>query len=160
MKGLVLRASIRKTYSSSTPQPGRNVIEIQQAGGRINKNRLLVGSQCELLVMWVRVLGPEIFAGQAKAIDTQQQDVSSTPCHWEFSFDLQEPGDYQLDVKVLSWNPNTAVIPFRKKTRTVKDWKALRFRRSIQCPFSPGGPEKVKTDKYPFHEGIKGFKFY
>ena len=36
MKGLVLRASIRKTYSSSTPQPGRNVIEIQQAVGGMN----------------------------------------------------------------------------------------------------------------------------
>jgi hypothetical protein len=74
--------------------------------------------ECDKLTLWVRVNGPEIFAGSAVAVadadagtnaGTDNADASSS-CHWSFAFDLAVPGEYEVDVKMLVWNGDAPII--------------------------------------------------
>ena len=102
-------------------------------------------NDCSLLTIWVRVNGPEIFAGSAVAV----LDESSSKCHWEFAFDLRVPGDYQVDIKLLVWNGNAPV-------RFVKSGKT-----ESQCDTYPGGAEVIDDNNGTIaHGGFLGFKLY
>jgi hypothetical protein len=56
-------------------------------------------------------MGPEIFAGRAKAVTngTMPENEMGTGCHWEFSFDLQQMGNYTVDAKVVVWNGQATI---------------------------------------------------
>jgi hypothetical protein len=177
-KGMVLQATLAGAESgsgsdvshSSSPrllQPGRNVVEIHDV------NQKLRGDECELLVLWVRVNGPEIFAGSSRAI--QGAETDDAPCHWEFPFDLRVSGVYHITVKILLWNPNTSVQSFYGNATTKPDGSRIdNGVMGMQCPYQDGGPEsvynsslnnetsdnKIDHSEYPFHEGIHGFKLY
>jgi hypothetical protein len=166
-KNMVLQATLGgDTSSSDDPpllRPGRNIVEIHDV------NQKLCGDECELLVMWVRVSGPEIFAGSSQAILGETDDA---PCHWEFPFDLLVSGVYHITAKILLWNPNTSVKSFYGNATTTPDGTRIaQDNIGMQCAYEHGGPESVyssmntsTTDKkdidYPFHEGIHGFKLY
>ena len=80
---------------------------------------------CSLWTIYVRVNGPEIFAGSADAVvmtptpddgdDIPDRTSSTTTttttidasCHWEFPFHIQIPGTYLVDVKVLYYNASS-----------------------------------------------------
>ena len=117
---------------------------------------------CSRLTIWVRVNGPEIFAGSAiSVVDTNHANANNeqltSSCHWEFPFDLRVPGKYEVDVKVLTWNGNAAldIDPSGERSR---------------CNLSlRGGPEAVTADLEALSSnqtsnivsgGFIGFKFY
>jgi len=98
--------------------------------------------------LWVRVSGPEIFAGSAFAVpqssDSDTSDSSallgSAPCYWEFEFDLQVVGSYKVDIKVLQYNGEQRVD-------------------LSQCPVSRDTTHLPFQD-YPFSQALIGFKLY
>jgi hypothetical protein len=146
-KGMVLQASLggsndTTTISDGSPllKSGRNVVEIHDVNQKLDRD------ECELLVMWVRVNGPEIFAGAAQVIvqGGEGNDKTAGPCHWEFPFLLQESGIYHVTVKLLLWNPNTSVKGFCGNTTTAPDGKRIdKSLAGMQCPFQAGGPDSV-----------------
>ena len=131
----------------STIQPGRSVIRVDN----VYDDHPSIRTDCHLVMIWIRVNGPEIFAGTAQAV--QPDDATQESCYWEFTYDLQVPGTYHVDAKVLLWN---AQVP-------------TNMTQSIQCPVT-----KVSTDNdtivthartqldqvYPNHAGFQGFKLY
>mmetsp|Transcript_12628 Transcript_12628/g.30585 ORF Transcript_12628/g.30585 Transcript_12628/m.30585 type:complete len:963 (+) Transcript_12628:201-3089(+) len=104
-------------------------------------------NQCELLTIWVRVMGPEIFAGRTQAVNTGLE-LGGKKCHWEFVFDLQESGDYTIDAKVLVWNGQAP----------------LGGNEHSQCKFKKGslqGQERTKLlEKYPTTTSFVGYKLH
>eukprot|EP00523_Entomoneis_sp_CCMP467_P004393 CAMPEP_0168749362 /NCGR_PEP_ID=MMETSP0724-20121128/16677_1 /TAXON_ID=265536 /ORGANISM="Amphiprora sp., Strain CCMP467" /LENGTH=773 /DNA_ID=CAMNT_0008797269 /DNA_START=253 /DNA_END=2574 /DNA_ORIENTATION=- len=109
--------------------PGRNVVQIYDVN---TPHR----TDCHLLTIWVRVNGPEIFAGSAKAVKKPQVDS----CYWEFSFDLSLPGEYSVDAKLLTWNGSAEG----------NDPNNMPIRKGKDVPWT----------KYPHHASIIGFKMY
>ena len=92
-------------------------------------------TDCEKYSIWVRVNGPEIFAGEAQAVMS-----TNGTCFWIFQFDLQESGTYQVDVKLLLWNGKASIF-------------------ENQCDFKPGLPSNESMSKLK-HDGFQGFKMY
>lgn len=119
--GVVLTATVLPLETS------RNAVHIYNVGNATE------AFHCEKLTIWVRVAGPEIFAGSAIVI----QDSNST-CHWEFPFLLQQTGQYKVEAKVLLWDGKTAV--HQHDCKVDKDMSTLK--------------------SYNRHEGLMGFKFY
>ena len=119
---------------------------------------------CSRLTIWVRVNGPEIFAGSATSVvDTNHAHAHAdnkqltSSCHWEFPLDLKVPGKYEVDVKVLTWNGNAAL-----------DIPNSHPRSRCNLPLR-GGPEAVTADLEALSSnqttnivsgGFIGFKFY
>lgn len=96
-KGIVLTAII----PDSPISVGKHSVSIWNVGA----NRI----DCHSLTIWVRVSGPEIFAGTAHAINSTS-DKSDT-CHWSFALDIRISGHYLVDAKVLVWNGKAPVDP-------------------------------------------------
>jgi hypothetical protein len=95
---MVLKAVTFPTVSVK----GRNAIIIEN----VHPQAALARTDCHLLNMWVRVDGPEIFAGMAVAVQPDDNDgaESDSNCYWEFVYELHEAGEYRVDAKVLVWN--------------------------------------------------------
>jgi hypothetical protein len=95
--------------------------------------------ECEKLTLWVRVAGPEIFAGAANAV----KDSDNESCHWLFEFDLRVPGTYIVDAKVLIWH---GAAPIGGTPES-------------QCEFKKGrlSNDTLRATK---HGGFQGFKMY
>jgi len=101
-------------------------------------------TDCHLLTIWVRVNGPELFAGNAPAI---QPENATQSCYWEFDFDLQVPGTYHVDAKVLLWNGNATTT--------------MNATTMNQCEVRNGRPNNATTLlAFPRHGGFQGFKLY
>ena len=92
-------------------------------------------TECDKFSIWVRVNGPEIFAGEAQAVT-----LRNGSCFWIFPFDLHVPGSYEVDVKLLMWNGNAPIL-------------------ENQCEFQPGLPSNDTLGKLK-HDGFQGFKMY
>jgi hypothetical protein len=107
------------------PKPGRNVIKVFNV---LNTTTV----DCDKYDIWVRADGPEIFAGSAQAVLPEDPSQS---CHWELPFDLQKPGTYRVEAKLLYYN-------------------ALS---DNTCESYKGDPQNLS---YPIHAGFIGFKFY
>jgi hypothetical protein len=93
--------------------------------------------ECDKWTIWVRVAGPEIFAGSALAVNSTEFPGQS--CHWEFPFDLQVSGEYDVDSKVLIYNGE--VPPAMDKCEMHKDYN-------------------ISLDEFPLSTGFLGFKLY
>ena len=93
-------------------------------------------TDCSKVLLWVRVNGPEIFAGQA-IHSSKNEDA----CHWEFQFDARVPGSYLVDAKVLLWNPDASAL-----SSTPGQCEQSQ-NASLAAPFS-------------IHAGFIGFKMY
>ena len=110
---------------------------------------------CEKLTVWVRVNGPEIFAGSAIAVIDDRNATSNKQqpsCHWEFTFDLRVPGTYEVDAKVLVWN-GKAPLTILPKTN--------KKERGIRCQSFKGGAESVINNTTNLRsDGFVGFKLY
>lgn len=79
---------------------------------------------CSLWTIYVRANGPEIFAGPAEAVFTtsSSKDNPVGDCYWEFPFDLQVPGSYMVDVKILYYNASSIMeSPCTINTGKVQD---------------------------------------
>lgn len=99
----------------------------------------LSGTDCSLLTIWVRVDGPEIFAGKGTAVPAEE----GAPCSWSFQFELAVPGDYRVDAKVLLYNGDVDYDGRARCAERVHD----------------GNGTVVLLD-YPQRAGFKGFKMY
>jgi len=94
-------------------------------------------TDCDKYTIWVRVNGPEIFAGEAQAFRSSEDGES---CFWEFAFELQQPGPYEVDVKLLLWNGDAPIL-------------------ENQCESTEGLPSNETMEELK-HEGFQGFKMY
>ena len=103
-------------------------------------------TDCHLLTIWVRVNGPEIFAGTAQAVQPDDADATQKSCFWKFTMDLQVPGTYHVDAKVLLWNGNATT--------------QMNATTMNQCEVRSGSPDNVTLAAYPRHGGFQGFKLY
>ena len=102
----------------------------------------VIRKDCDKLTIWVRVNGPEIFAGSALAVFPQGNKSS---CFWKFPFDLKVSGTYQVDAKVLLWNGYAPVIANSTES------PCLTFQSEL--------PASVE-EAHPLHSGFLGFKMY
>lgn len=132
-----LRMVLLATLAPSNPFVGRKQrIVIQNVF-----NQTYTQTECEKLTLWVRVNGPEIFAGAAQAV----QPTSGTSCYWTFEYDLNVPGSYSVDVKVLLWNGQAPI----------------GGTQDGQCDASEGAPTSSTVQQFgPRHDGFQGFKMY
>ena len=102
---------------------------------------------CSKIDIWVRVNGPEIFAGHANVINTTSDQTAnvnthgSGKCYWEFKFDTRKPGSYTIDAKVLVWN-YAAVVDSDGP---------------VTCKQSPNSS---LVDSFPINKSFIGFKVY
>ena len=143
-----------REHSSSTgiTTRGRKYIRIWN----VHENASSNFNKCNLLTIWVRVLGPEIFAGAAKAVQLDGQS-----CFWEFEFNLQVPGSYEVDSKVLTWN-GLASLEF-VSTGPFPDGRPQGERSAclnthLYTDITNNTEEF--TGNNPHHFGFVGFKFY
>lgn len=146
------------------PSNGEPILEASRQVVRIynvwnNKSNGSIGNlppkrDCEKLVMWVRVNGPELFAGSAVPVPGSN---GSQDCHWEFAFDLQVPGDYQVEVKVLLWNQVTDMGRCQEQ-QTLNEEDRTSLRRINAVRFGANG-SVVKFDEY-HRAGFQAFKLY
>lgn len=133
IQGVVLLGELAIT-PTLTRNTGKNFVRIYNV-----KNSL----DCSKISIWVRVNGPEIFAGHAKVIIHAGNSTAHTNihynenCYWEFEFHAKKPGSYSVDAKVLEWNP-ISKGPMVCKTS---------LKSSLVDPF-------------PVHESFFGFKLY
>lgn len=95
---------------------------------------------CDKLTIWVRVAGPEIFAGSATARPFPSIDSS---CYWTFDVNIEVPGVYHIDAKALLWNGKTPDMS-KNKCQVQHNTKVSRDIR----------------EQYPIHYGFQGFKVY
>jgi hypothetical protein len=157
--GGAIRSSPAPPPRLPSPPPPRLQPGQRHAVKTHDVNQQLRGDECELLVLWVRVNGPEIFAGAAQAVQvpeetgeseaeadfTASSSSSSAPCHWEFPFDLLVSGDYHVTVKLLLGNPHTTIKGYYgNNATTTPDGTHINGDVSgMQCPFQTGGPDRV-----------------
>jgi len=92
--------------------------------------------ECDKWTLWVRVAGPEIFAGSAMSVPSTR--FPGQQCHWEFPFTLQKGGDYFVDSKILLYNGSVAP--------------------NLQCDIH--NDYDLDLDRYPLSVGFLGFKLY
>ena len=92
---------------------------------------------CIKLTIWVRVRGPEIMAGTARAVQP-----STGNCFWVYDFDLQVPGDYVIESKALMWNAD------------------IEHTEENHCTVNTGNVSEAIQQKFPQHRGFRGFKVY
>jgi hypothetical protein len=123
-----LKASISSVHAADLVK-GRNTISIEN----VHPNATLARKDCHLLTIWMRVDGPEIFAGVAVAVQPNGTDSS---CHWEYAYDLQLMGDYRVNAKVLMWNGLATVDT------------------GSQCKVYKGNVTQAITEEYPLHAGL------
>lgn len=133
---MVLLAQLPKSDSDD----GRGVASV--AGGRQSvtihnvSNETTTITNCEKYTIWVRVDGPEIFAGAAQAVHSSDDNS----CFWKFDFDLRQAGTYKVDAKLLLWNGDAQIF-------------------ENQCQFTTGVPPNETLDRLK-HDGFQGFKMY
>lgn len=120
----------------SNPQEGKQhvaIVNVHPSGRALPKN------ECHLWTIWVRVMGPEIFAGSAEAVVGERNNS----CCWTFEFDLKVPGTYFIDSKVLLYN--------------AKDGK---FTPEMVCNSTEGEmPIEIKNH-FKKRASFQGFKLY
>ena len=159
---LVARHLVNRTITANINQPRHsiridNVFQYQpllptQESPVIhhsNHSRLYTKAppNCDRLSIWVRVRGPEVFAGKAKTVWLNQTIKSkgiervSSYCYWSFDFNPTEPGEYRVDTKVMLWD-------------------AVNHTFSKQCVYNKGTIPPDMVQKFPTHGGFKGFKLY
>jgi hypothetical protein len=124
------------------PKVGRNVVTIRNVHPSVSSNN--TRNDCYLWTLYVRVNGPEIFAGSAIAINATATATQSTSspltdigCYWEFPFNLSISGSYLVDAKILHYNATS--YP------------------ETQCNVTSG--TYTNKEQY-YHKGFLGFKMY
>jgi hypothetical protein len=101
-------------------------------------------SNCHDFTLWVRVRGPEVIAGAAQAVSS---NTSTAPCHWTFDFELNTPGDYKVDAKILL---------YASQNRILTNEALQQCDRQLPNITGPNDLAAI----YPLHSGFKGFKLY
>lgn len=134
-RSILLAGYVHLPTSPSATQ-GQVVIQnVHQSAS--NSLSSLPRNDCDKLTIWVRVRGPEIMAGTAKAV----QPFTGS-CYWVYDFDLQMSGDYVVESKVLMWNAN------------------IEHTDENRCVVNTGNVSESIKQKYPQHRGFRGFKVY
>lgn len=137
-RGMILEASVVPAEETS-----------KQRVVRIENIRSASTIECERLSVWVRVNGPEIFAGKPQVVK------EATNCWWEFPVVLSKSGTYDVEAKLLTWNGDVSIVghPTNAKTKTP----------DVQCPMAPGGAESMLAEDIydgKNHSSIWAFKLY
>jgi hypothetical protein len=109
---------------------------------------------CHLFTLWVRMAGPEIFAGRPTVVN--DDGSSSSSCHWQFPIPhLHVTGQYQIDVKLLVYNGQAPIRLHPSNDVNVPP---------TQCQNVQVGNDTSSLSSGqllpPYHEGIRGFKLY
>jgi hypothetical protein len=135
-------------------QYGRNVVTIQNIMN-LNDKRYPTSTyiekngmrhiNCSLWTLYVRVNGPEIFAGSAEAV-TIPDSTRNNNCYWEFPFNLSVLGIYIVDVKALYYNATS-----------IMESPCIIYNDTAVSPKTTKNPY---YDKTYYHQGFKGFKLY
>lgn len=129
--GMILEATLPKELKQ-----GENIITIQDI---LTPSR----TNCYQFTLWIRVNGPELFAGKPTPVPTLDG------CHWEFVFDLRANGTYTVDAKALLW--------YGVDSRETNACSGDRIPMNAQN--KPELPPNV-TDQFPIHAGFQAFKLY
>ena len=128
--------------ASRVYKAGRNQIVLTNS----HPNAATAHTNCDRWTIWVRVMGPEIFAGSAQAVVAAAaaavDDNNDQHCHWIFPFDLQVPGTYQVDAKVLLYNAKGD------------------FTEEMMCPYILGDLPREIEQQFPQRAAFQGFKLY
>jgi hypothetical protein len=140
--GLILEAA----YDPATKVIGiRNIAQSSAAATAV--------VDCHLFTLWVRMAGPEIFAGSPTAVNDAG---SSSSCHWQFPIPhLHVTGQYQIDVKLLMYNGRA---PIRLHPSKFVDLPPTQC-QNVQL----GNDTSSSSSRQllpPDHEGIRAFKLY
>eukprot|EP00804_Cyclotella_cryptica_P026256 CCRYP_019842-RA/>CCRYP_019842-RA protein AED:0.04 eAED:0.04 QI:241/1/1/1/0.75/0.6/5/196/808 len=122
------------------------------------------------LTMWVRVNGPEIFAGTAmphrwKPTSAMSSSATTTRCAWKYDFVPQMVGEYTFHVKLLTFHGLADFDPAKcqeeKITRNavfdVQDQSELEVVEEMNYRVVQ---ELAEEGNFSHHRGISGFKFY
>ncbi|CAB9512389.1 NB-ARC domain [Seminavis robusta] len=153
-QNIVLAATvISSTTVTEQPQEngltmGRNRIVIWNVHPKRSQSSKLL-DQCHWLTIWVRVNGPEILSGLARPIAADS--VAGRDCRWDFWVDIQTPGQYEIDAKLLTWNGLAPMHLVGTKPT------------EHQCPHVEMGtnePSPQALEKAPQKTSILGFKLY
>ena len=121
-------------YMQTTDKEHGHFIRIDNVFPQQQQEQPLDPDYCQRLTMWVRVAGPEIFAGVPEAVS------EGNSCYWKYSFPLQVPGTYHIDAKVLIWDS---------------------VDENLQTCRGQAGPVPDEIlERHPVHAGFKGFKMY
>lgn len=106
---------------------------------------------CKKWTIWIRVMGPEIFAGSATPV------INNNGCHWEFPFRLSQPtinsvDEYTVDAKLLMYNGNVAADPGQCDIIGQNKENMTKYAEDLSILL-----EKFKTGT---HQGFVAFKLY
>jgi hypothetical protein len=116
---------------------------------------------CHLFTLWVRMAGPELFAGKANATndDDGSSSAESSSCHWEFPVPhLQITGQYQIDVKLLVYNGRAPIRFLQPSSQPGLTPSQCRVQAGNDT--SPLQQQQQQQQQQYQHEGIRGFKLY
>ena len=97
--------------------------------------------------IYVRIRGPEIFAGLATPVVDQ---FSKTECQrWEYRYPISKSGAYGIDIKLLYFNATS-----------VYDYSLANGKKDAWFSSQPIENYTWLHEQYPFSFGFQGFKFY
>ena len=150
----------------TTDQTGRQVVRIFNVGNHHQHHHHHHNStttrtkasfrDCDKLTLWVRVHGPEIFAGSTTAVGAESGEEE---CHWEFAMDVQIPGNYQVEVKVLVWDNVPTVGQCEYEILDEQHKKTLREENMLVFATNGTYPNAISLNDYE-PVGFLGFKLY
>uniref|UniRef100_A0A7S4KAF2 Uncharacterized protein n=1 Tax=Odontella aurita TaxID=265563 RepID=A0A7S4KAF2_9STRA len=131
----------------------RLLLALQLPGEILMGNNVLYitdvsGEKCDpdLIYIWVRIAGPEIFSGAAKPLG--KAGSGKRQCAWTFDFEMRIAGPYIVESKLLHWDPLASFDHGKCKTTT-------EVPPELSNPAYP--PDNVS---YPYYRAVDGFKFY
>jgi len=114
------------------------------------QHRKWTADECARFFLWVRVRGPELFAGRAAAASPEAVAAAGHRCVWRYAFRPSVAGRYRVDAKIVQYHgnrPRTAATTCAvNRTTTADDVGRRRLQRFV--------------DDHPIHAGWKGFKLY
>jgi hypothetical protein len=143
--GLILAASY---------DPTTKVIAIRN----IAQSSATAAVDCHLFTLWVRMAGPEIFAGAPTAVN-DNDGSSSSSCHWQFPIPhLHVTGQYQIDVKLLMYNGRAPIRLHKSKFVNLPPTQCQNVQMGNDTSTSSTSSSGQRLP--PYHEGIRAFKLY
>lgn len=128
---------------------------------------------CSLWTFYVRINGPEIFAGTAHAVITAStsNEINIDPyynCYWEFPFKITIPGEYIIDSKLLYYNGTSVMtsdcIYYEGKLNVSNNDEIstilLKQQQDEATNTSLFTQSSNDNNNYYYHSGFRGFKMY
>lgn len=115
------------------------------------------------LTMWVRVNGPEIFAGTA--MPHRLKPSSSRLCAWRYDFAPKTVGEYSFHVKLLTFRGFADFDPAKCQEERITRNEVFDVQNGTDLEILEALNYEAVQDlaangNFSHHRGISGFKFY